>query len=76
MTRRNGPPTPVNEQQNPVKYMRLFGQPAHAHGLKVIMAPSLDLACVSGSVLPASARRDRQPVVHAGQHRRGGRRRR
>ena len=44
--------TPVNEQQNPIKYMTLFGQLAHANGLKVIMAPALDLAYVQGSVLP------------------------
>ena len=44
--------TPVNEQQDPVKYMTLFGQLAHAHGLKVIQAPALDLAWVPGSVLP------------------------
>jgi hypothetical protein len=44
--------TPVNEQQNPVKYMTLFGQLAHAHGLQVIQAPALDLAWVPGSVLP------------------------
>ena len=44
--------TPVGEQQNPIKYMRLFGQLAHAHGFKVIMAPALDLGAVSGSVLP------------------------
>jgi hypothetical protein len=44
--------TPVNEQQDPVKYMTLFGQLAHAHGLKVIQAPALDLADVTGSVLP------------------------
>ena len=44
--------TPVNEQQNPVKYMTLFGQLAHANGLKVIQAPALDLAWVTGSVLP------------------------
>ena len=31
--------TPVNEQQDPVRYMTLFGQLAHAHGLKVIQAP-------------------------------------
>ena len=31
--------TPVNEQQDPVKYMTLFGQLAHANGLKVIQAP-------------------------------------
>ncbi len=31
--------TPVSEQQNPVRYMTLFGQLAHAHGLKVIQAP-------------------------------------
>ena len=43
--------TPVNEQQDPVKYMTLFGQLAHAHGLKVIQAPALDLAWVPGSVL-------------------------
>ena len=47
--------TPVSEQQNPVKYMTLFGQLAHAHGLKVIQAPALDLACVPGSVLPRNA---------------------
>jgi hypothetical protein len=44
--------TPVNEQQNPIKYMTLFGQLAHANGLKVIMAPAMDLAYVQGSVLP------------------------
>ena len=44
--------TPVNEQQDPVKYMTLFGQLAHANGLKVIQAPALDLAWVPGSVLP------------------------
>jgi hypothetical protein len=44
--------TPVSERQAPVKYMTLFGQLAHAHGLKVIQAPALDLAAVPGSVLP------------------------
>jgi hypothetical protein len=44
--------TPVSEQQNPVRYMTLFGQLAHAHRLKVIQAPALDLAYVTGSVLP------------------------
>ncbi|MDX6391782.1 MAG: hypothetical protein QOJ73_2845 [Streptosporangiaceae bacterium] len=44
--------TPVNERQNPVKYMTLFGQLAHANGLKVIQAPALDLAYVTGSVIP------------------------
>jgi hypothetical protein len=44
--------TPVAEQQNPVKYMTLFGQLAHAHGLKVIQAPAMDLAYVLGSVTP------------------------
>jgi hypothetical protein len=44
--------TPLSERRNPVKYMTLFGQLAHAHGLKVIQAPSLDLSSVSGSVLP------------------------
>jgi hypothetical protein len=43
--------TPVGERRNPAKYMALFGQLAHAHGLKVIQAPSLDLATVTGSVL-------------------------
>ena len=47
--------TPVSEQQSPARYMTLFGQLAHAHGLKVILAPSLDLASVTGSVLPAKA---------------------
>jgi hypothetical protein len=44
--------TPVSEQQDPVRYMTLFGQLAHANGLKVIQAPALDLAYVTGSVLP------------------------
>jgi hypothetical protein len=44
--------TPVNEQQDPAKYMTLFGQLAHANGLKVIQAPALDLGSVAGSVLP------------------------
>lgn len=44
--------TPVNERQDPVKYMQLFGQLAHANGLKVIQAPARDLAYVSGSVYP------------------------
>src|ERR1700722_9216689 len=43
---------PVNEQQDPVKYMTLFGQLAHANGRKVIQAPALDLASVTGSLLP------------------------
>ena len=47
--------TPVNEQQDPVKYMTLFGQLAHANGLKVIQAPALDLGAVTGSVLPRLA---------------------
>jgi hypothetical protein len=44
--------TPVGERRNPVRYVTLFGQLAHAHGLKVIQAPALDLATVTGSVLP------------------------
>jgi hypothetical protein len=44
--------TPVSEQQNPDRYMALFGQLAHAHGLKVIMAPAMDLGYVPGSVTP------------------------
>ncbi len=44
--------TPASEQKNPVKYMTLFGHLAHAHGLKVIQAPALDLAWATGSVLP------------------------
>ena len=43
--------TPLGERRNPVRYMTLFGQLARAHGLKVIQAPSLDLATVTGSVL-------------------------
>src|SRR5579863_43686 len=44
--------TPVNEQQDPVKYMELFGQLAHAHGLKAIEAPAMDLCSVSGTNYP------------------------
>jgi hypothetical protein len=43
--------TPLNEQQNPIRYMTQFGQLAHANGLKVIMAPAMDLAYVPGSVI-------------------------
>ena len=44
--------TPVNEQQDPVTYMKLFGQLAHAHGLKVAEAPAMDLCSVSGTAYP------------------------
>ncbi len=44
--------TPVGEQRDPVKYLKLFGQLAHAHGLKAMEAPALDLAYVSGSLYP------------------------
>jgi hypothetical protein len=44
--------TPVGEQQDPVKYMELFGQLAHAHGLKVVEAPALDLCAVAGTLYP------------------------
>lgn len=35
--------TPVAEQQHPGKYLKLFGQLAHAAGYKVIEAPARDL---------------------------------
>ncbi len=44
--------TPVNEQQNPALYMKLFGQLAHANGYDVIEAPARDLAQVPGSACP------------------------
>jgi hypothetical protein len=44
--------TPVNEQQDPLTYMKQFGQLAHAHGLKVIEAPAMDLCSVSGTNYP------------------------
>ena len=44
--------TPVSEQQDPVKYMRMFGQLAHSNGLKVIQAPSRDIAYVAGAAFP------------------------
>jgi hypothetical protein len=53
--------TPLNEQQNPAKYMTLFGQLAHAHGLKVIMAPAMGLGYVAGSVNP---RLPGETIVH------------
>jgi hypothetical protein len=52
--------TPLAEQQDPIKYMTLFGQLAHAHGLKVIMAPAMDLGYVQGSVIP---RLRREPIT-------------
>ena len=48
--------TPLGEQQDPVKYMTLFGQLAHAHRLKVIMAPGMGLGYVGGSVIPRPQR--------------------
>ena len=44
--------TPAAEVQDPVKYLKLFGQLAHAHGLKAIEAPSLDLCWVNGTKYP------------------------
>jgi hypothetical protein len=44
--------TPLAEQRNPVLYMKLFGQLAHAHGLKVVEAPAMDLCSVSGTLVP------------------------
>jgi hypothetical protein len=44
--------TPVNEQQNPALYMKLFGQLAHANGYSVIEVPARDLAQVAGSACP------------------------
>jgi|SRR5579859_2632 len=44
--------TPLNEQQNPALYMKLFAQLAHANGYSVIEAPARDLAQVSGSACP------------------------
>jgi hypothetical protein len=44
--------TPVNEQQNPALYMRLFGQLAHANGYNVVEVPARDLAQVPGSACP------------------------
>jgi hypothetical protein len=44
--------TPVGEQQDPVKYMKLFGQLAHANGLKVIEAPAMDVCSVTGTNYP------------------------
>jgi pyruvate/2-oxoglutarate dehydrogenase complex dihydrolipoamide acyltransferase (E2) component len=44
--------TPPYEQRNPAKYLRLFGQLAHAHGYKVIELPARDLGTVPGSACP------------------------
>ena len=35
--------TPAREQADPVRYEQLFGQLAHRHGYKVILAPAQDL---------------------------------
>lgn len=47
--------TPVNEQQNPALYLKLFGQLAHASGYNVVAAPARDLAQVPGSACPELA---------------------
>jgi hypothetical protein len=53
--------TPLNEQQDPARYMTLFGQLAHAHGLKVIQAPAMGLGYVAGAVTP---RLQGETIVH------------
>jgi hypothetical protein len=40
--------TPTAEQLDPAKYLRQFGQLAHANGFKVIEAPGRDLGNVAG----------------------------
>jgi hypothetical protein len=37
------PSTPLDEQQNPTKYMSAFVTLAHAHGYRVMLAPAQDL---------------------------------
>lgn len=44
--------TPVAEKQDPIRYLGMFGGLAHAYGLRVILAPALDLGTVAGSVIP------------------------
>jgi hypothetical protein len=44
--------TPLDEQQNPRRYMRMFAKLAHEHGYKVIEAPARDLGNVTGSICP------------------------
>ena len=44
--------TPVNEQQNPALYLKLFGQLGHANGYSVVEVPARDLAQVPGSACP------------------------
>ena len=41
------PQTPVAEQLSPVRYLTQFGRLAHAHGYRVIEAPSRDLGNVA-----------------------------
>jgi hypothetical protein len=50
--------TPKAERQNPVTYLRLFGQLAHAHGYKVIETPARDLGGVTGKACPLLASGD------------------
>jgi len=47
------PQTPLSEQQNPARYLRLFGKLAHAHGYQAIEVPARDLGTVAGSTCPA-----------------------
>ncbi len=44
--------TPLNEQQDPGTYLRLFAQLAHASGYQVIEAPARNLGFAAGSVCP------------------------
>ncbi len=44
--------TPAAEQDNPLLYMKLFGQLAHTHGLKAIEAPAIDLCSVTATKYP------------------------
>jgi hypothetical protein len=47
-----GPQTPLAEQASPARYLRQFGQLAHAHGYRVIEAPGRDLGNVAGPGSP------------------------
>ena len=47
--------TPLNEQQDPRTYLRMFAQLAHAHGYRVIEAPGRDLGLVAGAACPKAS---------------------
>ncbi|HEY3765105.1 MAG TPA: hypothetical protein VGL44_08095 [Gaiellales bacterium] len=60
------PSTPAAEQRDPLAAMRQFGQLAHAHGYKVVLAPGRDLLAVPGARCGANGQSLDQAYLRCG----------